>query len=64
MESRLRAAWENRVQDCRTATPYEALIMASIVEKETGRPEDRTMIAAVFINRLRARHAAADRSNA
>ena len=53
MESRLRAAWENRDQGLPYRTPYEALIMASIVEKETGRPEDRRMIAAVFTNRLR-----------
>ncbi len=53
MESRLRATWENRVQGLPYRTPYEALIMASIVEKETGRPEDRRMVAAVFTNRLR-----------
>jgi UPF0755 protein len=53
MESRLRAAWENRDQGLPYRTPYEALIMASIVEKETGRPEDRRMVAAVFTNRLR-----------
>ena len=53
MESRLRAAWENRDRGLPYRTPYEALIMASIVEKETGRPEDRRMVAAVFTNRLR-----------
>jgi len=53
METRLRAAWERRVSGLPYETPYEALIMASIVEKETGRPEDRRMIAAVFVNRLR-----------
>jgi UPF0755 protein len=53
MESRLRAAWETRVAGLPYRTPYEALTMASIVEKETGRPEDRRMVAAVFTNRLR-----------
>ena len=53
MQERLRAAWEARDPGLPYETPYEALIMASIVEKETGRPEDRRMIAAVFCNRLR-----------
>jgi UPF0755 protein len=53
LHTRLQAAWEQRVPDLPYATRYEALIMASIVEKETGRPEDRRLIAAVFVNRLK-----------
>jgi UPF0755 protein len=53
MQSRLNAAWELRDHDLPLQTPYQALILASIVEKETGTPSDRHMIAAVFINRLR-----------
>ncbi|HTS54009.1 MAG TPA: endolytic transglycosylase MltG [Burkholderiales bacterium] len=53
MEERLRAAWETRDPGLPYETPYEALIMASIVEKETGRSEERRMVAAVFCNRLK-----------
>jgi cell division protein YceG involved in septum cleavage len=53
LRSRLSAAWEQRAPGLPYGTPYEALIMASIVEKETGQPEDRRMIAAVFTNRLK-----------
>lgn len=53
-QSRLAEAWEKRSPGIPLATPYEALILASIVEKESGRREDRPLVASVFINRLRA----------
>nr|WP_265588494.1 endolytic transglycosylase MltG [Glaciimonas soli] len=54
LQKRLNEAWETRdVASLPYKTPYEALIMASIVEKETGRKAERTNIAGVFINRLR-----------
>ncbi len=53
MQQRLAAAWAVRAPELPLSTPYEALTLASIVEKETGRPADRPLIAAVFINRLR-----------
>ena len=53
MEKILLAEWEEREADLPYRTPYEVLIMASIVEKETGQTQDRTQIASVFLNRLR-----------
>ena len=53
MKKRLESAWAGRAPDLPMTDPYEALILASLVEKETGRAGDRTMIAAVFANRLR-----------
>jgi len=53
MKSRLEAAWAGREQGLPVVDPYEALILASLVEKETGRASDRTMVAGVFTNRLR-----------
>jgi UPF0755 protein len=53
MMERLRAAWEKRSPNLPYSNPYEALIMASIVEKETGQKSERPMIAGVFVNRLR-----------
>jgi UPF0755 protein len=53
MRRRLDAAWERRAADTPLKDPYAALILASIVEKETGRAADRPLIASVFVNRLR-----------
>jgi UPF0755 protein len=53
MRSRLATAWAKRAPDLPFRTPYEALILASIVEKETGRSADRPLVASVFVNRLR-----------
>lgn len=53
MQSKLAATWEKRESTLPVKTPYELLILASIVEKETGIPADRPQVAAVFVNRLR-----------
>lgn len=53
MDKRLDAAWAQRGADTPLKSPDEALILASIVEKETGRATDRPQISGVFINRLR-----------
>ncbi|HEX5863374.1 MAG TPA: endolytic transglycosylase MltG [Casimicrobiaceae bacterium] len=53
MRQRLDAAWATRASGLPFGTPYEALILASIVEKETGRIADRPLIASVLVNRLR-----------
>lgn len=53
MDKRLQTAWEQRQSGLPLQTPEQALILASIVEKETGHEADRAHIAAVFINRLR-----------
>ena len=53
MDRRLEAAWAQRAADTPLKSPDDALILASIVEKETGRASDRAQIAGVFANRLR-----------
>lgn len=55
MMSRLDAAWAERAPELPLASPYEALVLASIIEKETGRADERGLVGSVFINRLRAR---------
>ncbi|KQY80221.1 endolytic transglycosylase MltG [Pelomonas sp. Root1444] len=54
MKKRLAEAWRKRAPDLPLKSADEALILASIVEKETGTPSDRSRVAAVFVNRLRA----------
>jgi UPF0755 protein len=49
----LQEVWEHRLQDLPYKTPEQLVTMASIVEKETGKPEERTRVAAVFTNRLK-----------
>lgn len=53
MQQRLQESWATREAGLPLKSPYDALILASIIEKETGRASDRPMIASVFINRLR-----------
>ncbi|MDX9993677.1 MAG: endolytic transglycosylase MltG [Rhodocyclaceae bacterium] len=53
MQRRLVEAWDRRDGTIPYANPYEALIMASIVEKETGLAADRGKVASVFVNRLK-----------
>jgi len=53
MAAHLNELWPSRAEGLPLENPYQALILASIIEKETGQASERTMIAAVFINRLR-----------
>lgn len=52
MDRILEKEWENKTDNLPFKTPYEALILASIVEKETGRADERGEIAGVFVRRL------------
>ncbi|MGN6056959.1 MAG: endolytic transglycosylase MltG [Sphingomicrobium sp.] len=53
MTKALDQLWAKRSTDCPVATPEQAVILASIVEKETGKPSERPLIAGVYCNRLR-----------
>jgi UPF0755 protein len=53
MQNKLSQAWANRASGLPYKDSYDALIMASIIEKETGKSSERTTIAGVFLNRLR-----------
>ena len=52
MKKRLESLWQQRDQSVPLASPYEALILASIIEKESGHDAERDLIASVFVNRL------------
>ncbi|STZ75608.1 endolytic transglycosylase MltG [Bergeriella denitrificans] len=52
MQRQLKAAWDERQSGLPYRNPYELLIMASLIEKETGHAADRAHVAAVFVNRL------------
>lgn len=51
----LREVWERRNPDLPLKSPDQLIVLASIIEKETGKPEERTRVAAVFANRLKQR---------
>ena len=53
LHRQLEQAWAARVDDHPLETPYELLILASIIEKETGQAEERGLVAGVFVNRVR-----------
>ncbi|CUA81614.1 MULTISPECIES: endolytic transglycosylase MltG [Gulbenkiania] len=53
MQQHLQSVWEGRRAELPYHSAYELLTMASLIEKETAHPEDRTMVASVFVNRLR-----------
>lgn len=49
----LQEAWQHRMRDLPIKSPEELLTLASIIEKETGKPDERTRVAAVFVNRIK-----------
>ncbi|MFH1604961.1 MAG: endolytic transglycosylase MltG [Pseudomonadota bacterium] len=53
MERQLAALWHQRAPDLPYRSPYDALVMASVIEKETGQASERALIGGVFVNRLR-----------
>lgn len=53
LEETLQAEWDNRAVGLPINTPYEALTLASIIEKETAKPDERPEIAGVFVRRLK-----------
>ncbi|WP_318510062.1 endolytic transglycosylase MltG [Photobacterium leiognathi] len=53
MNKELASAWDQRQKDLPLKNPYQVLIMASIIEKETAVPAERGLVASVFMNRLR-----------
>ena len=53
MQAKLQAAWDKKTQSLPYQSPYQALIMASIIEKETAKASERPLVAKVFLNRLK-----------
>ena len=51
----LKEAWDRRVADLPVTSPEQLLVLASIIEKETGKADERTRVAAVFVNRLKSK---------
>ncbi|MBY5991562.1 endolytic transglycosylase MltG [Ferrimonas balearica] len=52
MVTAVEQVWDERQSELPISTPYEMLILASIIEKETGQPQERGLVSSVFVNRL------------